>query len=84
MVKALTLNLLTTTIVAPPSNASKWQMGFNSAFKGLNWLMFYSVQRFFVSQMFEISVTTNKPAQLNNFRLLLQLPYLGSYYTTLH
>ena len=32
---ALTLNLLTTTIVVPPSNASKWQMGFNSAFKGL-------------------------------------------------
>jgi hypothetical protein len=32
----LTLNLLTTTIVAPPSNASKWQMVFNSAFKGLN------------------------------------------------
>ena len=31
----LTLNLLTTTIVAPPSNASKWQMGFNSAFKRL-------------------------------------------------
>jgi hypothetical protein len=31
----LTLNLLTTTIVAPPSNASKLQMGFNSAFKGL-------------------------------------------------
>jgi len=25
-----------TIIVAPPSNASKWQMGFNSAFKGLN------------------------------------------------
>jgi len=24
-----------TTIVAPPSNASKWQMGFNSEFKGL-------------------------------------------------
>ena len=35
----LTLNLLTTTIVAPPSNASKWQMGFNSAFKGLNYDM---------------------------------------------
>ena len=31
----LTLNLLTTTIVTPHSNASKWQMGFNSAFKGL-------------------------------------------------
>ena len=35
---SLTLNLLTTTIVAPSSNASKWQMGFNSAFKGLIWL----------------------------------------------
>ena len=34
-IRALTLNLLTTTIVAPPSNASKWQIGFNSAFKGL-------------------------------------------------
>jgi hypothetical protein len=31
----LTLNLLTTTIVAPASNASKWHMGFNSAFKGV-------------------------------------------------
>jgi hypothetical protein len=31
----LTLNLLTTTVVALPSNASKWQMGFNSMFKGL-------------------------------------------------
>jgi hypothetical protein len=31
----LTLNLLTTIIVAPPSNASKWQMEFNSVFKGL-------------------------------------------------
>ena len=35
LIRRLTLNLLTTTIVAPPSNASKWQMGFNSAFKGL-------------------------------------------------
>jgi hypothetical protein len=32
---ALTLYALTTTIVAPLPNASKWQMGFNSAFKGL-------------------------------------------------
>jgi hypothetical protein len=38
----LTLNLLTTTIVAPPSNASKWQMGFNSAFKGLISLIYRS------------------------------------------
>src|SRR5215471_7845158 len=31
---SLTLNLLTTSIVATPSNASKWQMGFNLPFKG--------------------------------------------------
>ena len=31
----LILNLLTTTIAAPTSNASKWQMGFNSALKRL-------------------------------------------------
>jgi hypothetical protein len=36
-VQYLTLNLLTTTKVAPPSNARKWQMGFNLAFKGLMW-----------------------------------------------
>jgi len=36
IVDLLTLNLLTTTVIAPPSNTSKWQMGFNSAFKGLN------------------------------------------------
>jgi hypothetical protein len=35
-VPALTLNLLTTTIIALPSNVSKWQMGFNSAFKELS------------------------------------------------
>jgi hypothetical protein len=32
-----------TTIVAPPSNASKWQMGFNSAFKGLKYKVHHSV-----------------------------------------
>jgi len=36
LVYGLTLNLLMTTIFAPPSNTSKWQKGFNSAFKGLN------------------------------------------------
>ena len=40
----LTLNLLTTTIVAPPSNDSKWQTGFNSAFKGLNPPTLYTVE----------------------------------------
>jgi hypothetical protein len=34
-VPRLTLNLLTTSTVTPPSNASKWQRGFNLAFKGL-------------------------------------------------
>ena len=31
----LTLILLTWTIWRAPTNASKWRMGFNSAFKGL-------------------------------------------------
>jgi hypothetical protein len=34
-VKALTLILLTWRIGRSPNNASKWHMGFNSAFKGL-------------------------------------------------
>jgi len=32
----LTLNPLTWKIEWAPNNASRWQMGFNSAFKGLN------------------------------------------------
>ena len=32
----LTLNPLTWKIRSAPNNASRWQMGFNSAFKGLN------------------------------------------------
>ena len=32
----LTLNLLTWTKWWPPANDSKWRVGFNSAFKGLN------------------------------------------------
>jgi hypothetical protein len=31
VVSSLTLSLPTTTIVAPPLNVIKWQMGFNSA-----------------------------------------------------
>ena len=34
--KCLTLTLLTWTRWRTPTNASKWRMGFNSAFKGLN------------------------------------------------
>jgi hypothetical protein len=39
VIVCLTLNLLKTTIVAPPINASKWKMGFNSAFKGLKYVV---------------------------------------------
>jgi hypothetical protein len=35
----LTLNLLTWTIWRAPTNASKWRMRFNSAFKGLKILL---------------------------------------------
>src|SRR5215469_13543723 len=34
LLQLLNLNLLMMTIFAPHSNASKWEMGFNSAFKG--------------------------------------------------
>ena len=35
-VRDITLTLLTWTIWRAPTNVSKWRMGFNSAFKGLN------------------------------------------------
>ena len=37
----LTLILLTWTIWRAPTNASKWRMGFNSAFKGLKYKLSY-------------------------------------------
>jgi len=37
VIRSLTLTLLMWRIRWVPNNASKWQMGFNSAFKGLNW-----------------------------------------------
>jgi hypothetical protein len=45
----LTLNLLTSTIDAPPSNASKWQMGFNSSFKGIIVCIMYFIVMFMYS-----------------------------------
>ena len=40
----LTLILLTCRIWWTPNNASRWQMGFNSAFKGLKWILtFYNL-----------------------------------------
>ena len=35
----LTINPLTCRIWCAPNNASRWQMGFNSAFKGLTFLL---------------------------------------------
>jgi hypothetical protein len=34
----LILNPLKWKILWAPNDATKWQMGFNSAFKGLNWI----------------------------------------------
>ena len=53
----LTLNLLTTTIVALPSNASERQMGFNSACKGL---IRYSL-RFFINSPFKAYWSRDAP-----------------------
>ena len=69
-VHELTLNLLTTTIVAPPSNASKWQMGFNSAFKGLiEWvnyvehknLCIYRLDLFIAEEVFQLISCVSLP-----------------------
>ena len=43
LLKHLTLNLLTWRIWWAPNNASKWQMGFNPAFKGLKTLQHVSI-----------------------------------------
>jgi len=39
VLKLSTLNTLTWKIWRAPNNASRWQMGFNSAFKGLTQLV---------------------------------------------
>jgi len=55
----LTLNPLTWRIWWAPNNASKWQMGFNSAFKGLNQLYMFRA--------------TNSPIFRSMFWLYIQL-----------
>jgi len=80
----LTLNLLTTTIVAPPSNANKWQMGFNSTFKGLNDKV--------VNKIFGISTSTKQQLDmLKNHKIILEFalqafcsPKKNCYKTLLH
>ena len=79
----LTLNLLTTTIVAPPSNASKWQVGFNSAFKGLNvkyWTRFRSVN-IYSMPLYEVwkwnihvNVKEKRPGEVMNFQRKFHMP----------
>jgi len=46
----LTLILLTWSIGWAPNNASRWQMVFNSAFKGLTYMSPYIKQNFYSSQ----------------------------------
>jgi hypothetical protein len=45
IVTSLTLILLTWRIWWAPTNANKWQIGFNSAFKGLNRTVYYQAYR---------------------------------------
>jgi len=65
----LTLTLLTTAIFAPPSNASKWQMGFNSAFKGLIKYLNCLKHRSFLRDI-NIEVDTVQRLDICNFYLL--------------
>ena len=54
---SLILNPLTWKIWWAPNNASRWQMGFNSAFKGLKWsqlCLFYDCQAYDVSNKTEL------------------------------
>ena len=71
----LTLTLLTWTIWRAPTNASKWRMGFNSAFKGLKivsgsyalWFFFLTIRGPFnnthvVMKLSEQLLLTNSPS----------------------
>ena len=60
-----------TTIVAPPSNASKWQMGFNSVFKGLKAAVCDSEE--LVCEFLYSGILSNIIYFLLNFSLLLCL-----------
>jgi len=54
----LTLNLLRTTIVAPRSHASKWQMGFTLAFKELMSTIINNLYTFPYAHSTEVSRST--------------------------
>ena len=51
-INLLTLILLTWTIWRAPTNASKWRMGFNSAFKGLKPTGYVMHQQFNIQQLY--------------------------------
>ena len=56
-----------TTIFAPPSNANKWQMGFNSAFKGLNTIIVVTWIKQY--RHLEVVLSTDLRFHTNNFVL---------------
>jgi len=78
---ALTLILLTWRIWWAPNNASKWQMGFNSAFKGLNHVI---GSRFSVHECYLLwlQVITDNREQFKRVFPLLTLQKTRSLFTS--
>ena len=66
---SLTLTLLTWTIWRAPTTASKWRMGFNSAFKGLN--MFRDFISYFDSMQLSVFLLLNTDGQCTFVQLHL-------------
>ena len=60
----LTLILLTWTIWRAPTNASKWRMGFNSAFKGLSnrYILFRVMARLRAEQHIVMTGHSTRPS----------------------
>ena len=69
----LTLTLLTWTIWRVPTNASKWRMAFNSAFKGLN---IYSTN--ILTEYFKHAAHSPFFFSLQDAVYFIMLPFFGS------
>ena len=69
----LTLNQLTSTIVALPSNDSKWQMGFNSAFKGLILLFPRNAQYIYILRIFASYRTVSRFHTYKYYSFVVQI-----------
>ena len=54
LISVLTLILLTWTIWRAPTNARKWRMGFNSAFKGLNKSPYCLIFEHFIADLIRV------------------------------